>query len=111
MPRGGGCPTAEPALVVEVDALGAVTLDAEEGLLDPRDVAILADAFDALAPVLARARAPRLPPRATWPEVWREVWSERMAIAAEGGARDPGAVADLDLRVAVHRGEVEAYAG
>ncbi len=60
------------------------------------------------APSIARAAAAPLPPRAVWPPLWREVWRERWCIAAEGGARDPAAVADLDLRVAVHRRELGA---
>lgn len=64
------------------------------------------DPRDPTAPAVARATAPALPPRETWGRAWREAWRERWCIAEEGGAADPGAVADLDLRVAVLRGDV-----
>lgn len=72
----------------------------------PRIAARRPSARDPHAPSIARAAAPPLPSREHWPPVWFEVHRERWCIAAEGGARDPGAVADLDLRVAVHRGEL-----
>ena len=96
-------------LVVEVDHRGGAVLDAPAGLLDPRDVGILAAAFDALAPTIARTCSPRLPPRDEWPELWCEVHAEREAIAAEGGAPDPEAVADLDLRAMVARGDLDPH--
>lgn len=57
------------------------------------------EAMTALRPDLVRALAPPLPPADTWPEHWREAFDERAAIAAEGGATDPEAVALADLRV------------
>lgn len=60
-------------------------------------------ALSAIRPDLSRALAPPLPPADTWPEHWRELHAERVAIAAEGGAPDPEAVADADLRVEVWR--------
>lgn len=60
-------------------------------------------------PERLRAVAPALPPADSWPDSWREVYDEREAIAAEGGAPDPRAVAEADLRLAVWRGDVEAF--
>jgi hypothetical protein len=57
----------------------------------------------ALRPSLSRALSPPLPPPERWPEHWREAFAERLAIAAEGGAADPEAVARDDLRVMVWR--------
>lgn len=65
-------------------------------------------ARDPYAPARARALAPPLPPREQWTPSLRLLWRERWCIAAEGGAADPGAVADADARVAVARGEVAA---
>lgn len=65
-------------------------------------------ANDPHAPARARALAPALPPREQWTPALRLLWRERWCIAAEGGAADPGAVADADARVAVARGEVLA---
>lgn len=56
-------------------------------------------ALSALRPALSRALAPPLPDPAVWPEHWRELHAERVAIAEEGGATDPEAVADGDLRL------------
>ena len=56
-------------------------------------------ALGALRPSLSRALSPPLPPAEHWPEHWREAFAERVAIAAEGGAADPEAVALADLRV------------
>ena len=56
-------------------------------------------ALGALRPSLSRALSPPLPPAEHWPEHWREAFAERVAIAAEGGAPDPEAVALADLRV------------
>ena len=69
--------------------------------------ATTAPALDALAPSIARAAAPPLPPRERWTPAMIELHTERVCIAAEGGSRDALAVADLDLRVALRRGEVE----
>ena len=66
------------------------------------------NANDPHAPARARALAAALPPREQWTPALRDLWRERWCIAAEGGAADPGAVADLDARVAVARGEVHA---
>ena len=66
------------------------------------------NANDPHAPARARALADALPPREQWTPALRDLWRERWCIAAEGGAADPGAVADLDARVAVARGEVHA---
>jgi len=63
-------------------------------------------ADDPHAPARARAVAAPLPPREQWPDALRVLWRERWCIAFEGGADDPGAVADADARVAVARGEV-----
>jgi hypothetical protein len=60
-------------------------------------------ALSALRPALSRALAPPLPPAEHWPEHWREAYAERVAIAAEGGAVDPEAVARDDLRVMAWR--------
>lgn len=68
---------------------------------------VVAD-LDALAPDLLRALAPDLPPVDSWPLTWCELFEERACIAAEGGAPDPLAVAEADLRLAVWRGDVEA---
>jgi hypothetical protein len=68
---------------------------------------VVAD-LDALAPELLRALAPELPPVDAWPSTWCELFEERASIAAEGGAPDPLAVAEADLRLAVWRGDVEA---
>ncbi len=58
-------------------------------------------------PALARAAAPPLPPRDRWPAVWREAARERWCIAAEGGSlASAEAVAELDVRVAVARGDL-----
>lgn len=65
-------------------------------------------ANDPHAPARARALAAALPPRDQWTPALRLLWRERWCIAAEGGAADPGAVADADARVAVARGEVAA---
>lgn len=65
-------------------------------------------ANDPHAPARARALAAPLPPREQWTPALRLLWRERWCIAAEGGAADPGAVADADARVAVARGEVVA---
>lgn len=65
-------------------------------------------ANDPHAPTRARALAPPLPPREQWTPALRLLWRERWCIASEGGASDPGAVADADARVAVARGEVHA---
>lgn len=56
-----------------------------------------------LRPALSRALSPPLPPAEHWPEHWREAYAERVAIAAEGGALDPEAVARDDLRLQVWR--------
>lgn len=44
--------------------------------------------------------------RARWPDAWREAWTEREAIAWEGGATDPAAVADADLDAAIEAGDL-----
>ena len=67
-------------------------------------------ALDMLAPSIARAAAAPLPPRAQWTPAMIELHAERVCIATEGGSRDALAVADLDLRVALRRGEVEGPA-
>ena len=64
-------------------------------------------ALSALRPDLVRALAPPLPPADTWPEHWHDALNERAAIAAEGGAADPEAVAVADLRVMLWREQVE----
>jgi hypothetical protein len=46
------------------------------------------------------------PQRARWPAPWREAWAEREAIAWEGGAPDPAAVADADLDRAIEAGDL-----
>lgn len=65
---------------------------------------------DTIAPDLARALAPALPPVDVWPSGWRELFEERASIAAESGATDAEALAtaEAELRVAVWRGDVEA---
>lgn len=73
--------------VIEVDAPAGYDLDA------------LAAGIAPLWPALSRALAPPLPPADEWPEHWRELHAERVAIAEEGGATDPEAVADGDLRL------------
>ena len=65
------------------------------------------EAMTALRPDLVRALAPPLPPADTWPEHWHDALNERAAIAAEGGAADPEAVALADLRVMLWREQVE----
>lgn len=89
---------------------GAVRVTAPIGWAAPAEREALSAALDAVRPTLARLAAPPLPPR-PWPPSWEEYLAEREAISAEGGAPDASAVALADLRVAVHRGEVEAYAG
>ena len=96
-----GVVTASTAPVVLTLTRGRVTADAPRGWTDR-------DALRALAPDIARACAPPLPPVEVWPDAWREAYDEREAIAAEGGAPDPAAVALADLRVAVWRGDLEA---
>lgn len=66
-------------------------------------------ALSALRPDLIRALAPPLPPAEQWPEHWREAFDERVAIAAEGGAADPEAVAVADLRVMLWRELAEEH--
>ena len=89
---------------------GAVVLTIGDGRITAEAPAGWADraALRALAPDIARACAPPLPPVETWPESWCDAWWEREAIAAGSGAPDPAAVATADLRVAVWRGELEA---
>jgi hypothetical protein len=66
------------------------------------------DVRDPRAPARRRASAPPLPHSATWCAAWLELWRERFAIASEGGNApvEAAAVADLDLRLAVARGDV-----
>lgn len=66
------------------------------------------DVRDPRAPARRRASTPPLPHPATWCAAWLELWRERFAIASEGGnaAVEAAAVADLDLRLAVARGDV-----
>lgn len=91
---------------LDVDERGQVTVDAPAGWLDADQRETLRGALDLIRPTLARVGAPPLPPREAWPPAWREAWTEREAIAAEGGALDPAAVADDDLRAAVARGDL-----
>ncbi len=92
---------------LEVDRAGGVVVDAPAGLLSARDLEQLAAVFDALRPTLVRTCSPPLPPRSTWPAAWADAHAERAAIAAEGGALDPEAVADADLRAAVARWDLD----
>jgi len=48
----------------------------------------------------------RTAPPARWPAPWREAWAEPEAIAWEGGAPDPAAVADADLDRAIEAGDL-----
>jgi hypothetical protein len=92
--------------VVRLDVSGGrLRVDAPAGW---RDIAAMKRDLDALKPELLRALAPELPPVASWPSTWCEFFEERACIAAEGGAPDPLAVAEADLRLAVWRGDVEA---
>lgn len=92
--------------VVRLDVSGGrLRVDAPAGW---RDIAAMKRALDAIKPELLRALAPDLPPVDVWPASWREAFEERASIAAEGGAPDPLAVAEADLRLAVWRGDVEA---
>ena len=92
--------------VVRLDVSGGrLRVDAPAGW---RDIAAMKRDLDALKPELLRALAPELPPVDAWPLTWRELFEERACIAAEGGAPDPLAVAEADLRLAVWRGDVEA---
>ena len=92
--------------VVRLDVSGGrLRVDAPAGW---RDIAAMRRDLDALKPELLRALAPELPPVDAWPLTWRELFEERACIAAEGGAPDPLAVAEADLRLAVWRGDVEA---
>lgn len=91
---------------LDVDEGGRVTVDAPAGWLDAGQREALRGALDTVRPVLARVAAPPLPPRETWSDAATDMWQEREAVAAEGGATDPAAVADADLRVALARGEV-----
>lgn len=90
---------------------GRVRVEAPDGWTDDTARAALREALDAIRPTLARIAAPPLPPRETWPDEWRETWEERVALAADGGAADPEAVADLDLRVMVARGSLPLASG
>lgn len=58
------------------------------------------DAFD------HPAAPPPFPPREQWPASWREFVAEREAMAYDGGAPDPSAAAEQELRTAVDRGEL-----
>lgn len=84
-----------------------VIANAPAGWMDAATRAALREALHTIRPTLARVGSPPLPPRDQWPEGWREAWEERAAIAADGGAPDPEAVADLDLRVMVARHEFD----
>lgn len=86
---------------------GAVRVTAPVGWADAAEREALRAALDAVRPTLARLAALPLPPR-PWPAAWEEFHAEREAIAAEGGAPDPSAVAAADLRVAVARRELVA---
>lgn len=92
-------------VVLEVRQDGQVMVDVPIGWIGPHQRESLRAALDLVRPTLARLGAKPLPPREEWPAVWVEAWTEREAIAAEGGALDPAAVADDDLRAAVARGE------
>ncbi len=94
-------------VLLEIDRGGVVTVDAPVGLLSARDVAALSEALDALRPLLARTCTAPLPPAEQWPPEWGEVIAERAAIAAEGGAANPDAVALADLRAMVSRGDLD----
>lgn len=52
------------------------------------------------------APVPRKAPPERWPAAWREAWAEREAIAWEGGADDPAAVADACIDAAIEAGEL-----
>jgi len=52
-------------------------------------------------PSAARTGAP-----GHWPDAWREAWIEREAIAWEGGAADPAAVADAEVDDAIAAGDM-----
>lgn len=88
-PLGAGTPLPWPAVTIGPDG---VRVTAPAGWGDRA-------ALGALRPSLSRALSPPLPPAEHWPEHWREAFAERVAIAAEGGAADPEAVALADLRV------------
>lgn len=50
--------------------------------------------------------APSTAPPGHWPDAWRELWAEREAIAWEGGAADPAAVADAEVDDAIAAGDL-----
>lgn len=100
-----------PALHLDVGDAGRVEVDIPAGWLNGAEREALRRAFDVVRPALARAAAPPLPPRGTWPDTWREAHAERVAIALEGGAHDPEAVADSDLRAMVARGDFDPTGG
>ncbi len=99
--------TGQREALVRVEARGnALRIETPRWWRDPADVA---RDIAPLRPELLRALAPPLPPL-PWPAELSEAWFERRAIAWEGGASDPEAVADADLRVMLWRGDVEAPA-
>ena len=93
-------------LIIDADALA---VDAPRGRLTAVGAAAIGRVLDPVRPELVRACTPPLPPRDEWPELWREVHAERLAIACEGGASDPEAVANADLRVTILPGAVDAF--
>ena len=101
----------KPAILAEAPPLwpagSVVRLDVSGGRLRVNAPVGWRD-LDAMKPDLLRALAPELPPVDAWPSTWCELFEERACIAAEGGAPDPLAVAEADLRLAVWRGDVEA---
>lgn len=98
-------PSAAPGVILDVHDDGLVTVDVPVGWMGPHQRESLRLALDSIRPTLARVGAPPLPPREEWSPAWVEAWTEREAIADEGGALDPAAVADDDLRAAVARGD------
>ncbi len=105
MSRGNPPPPVPFRAIVRLEVTGdRVYVDAPAEFVDR-------DALRSLRPDVMRALAPVLPPRASWPEHMREAWAEREAIAAEGGAPDPTAVADADLRVMIWRGVFDPSPG
>lgn len=102
-------PLDSDAPVVRVHVTGHdMVIDTPVGWSDPEALRV---SLAALRSDLLRALAPSLPPRSSWPASWLEAHAERVAIAAEGGAPDPEAVADADLRVQLWRGEVDIFDG